>query len=465
MVCLICRESIGFFTSKRSCSASHEVHSKCLKSGVFSFDIFKDCRSCILEILKNVNQVTHCLVCRSVLGESLINCEYYRNLCVGCTTSILERRHYIGCKICRSLHQNSIRECHSCGQFIPKTLVFTTPKCSVHYFCKSCINKPHQGKLCDNCNLYFKILQQQDNTRLLICNVCGKYPDGCSIICKAGHSYCKDCLVLSTTKDITIYYRVNRCTACLDLLKLIQFDDSGRIYLNEIENRGNPERGNQDIEEGKIVFDQPVTKKIMNNVVVRGNSDFMVQPRVEEIKNYIYNNPIQTLPERKILNPKPSQPEIKDLLPEKKHEGEEYGKINHAQVAPQKNIPRIFTVCSLCGNPEGYKFSCSHSYCFSCLYLIYLENFNSALILIQSGNIKSLKESFQVRCTSNGCGTLIRVPLDFISQNIVKQVPEDLRIIMHEFLPYFDGIKTKFTICNCGRCIGKIGMITLNCKC
>ena len=243
MACLICKQSASYFSSY-SCKNLHKVHKDCLLSGKFDIDLFKNCKSCIGKILCETKPSSYCFECGSSLPSPPANCKKFRNFCKTCTAQYLERHHFQSCKPCKESYQNIVKECFSCRTLSLKKEIFYTPRCNLHPFCKNCINQvPSDLKLCSDCVVYFTILQQRDDPSRMICNLCGKFPDGNTATCMQGHYYCKHCIMLTKQMDIRIYYRVRKCPSCLKMLQMIEIDsDGGILIVNHEENNFEEEK-------------------------------------------------------------------------------------------------------------------------------------------------------------------------------------------------------------------------------
>ena len=128
----------------------------------------------------------------------------------------------------------------------------------------------------------------------------------------------------------------------------------------------------------------------------------------------------------------------------------------------QVNPPQL---CSNCNLFSGDIFHNSHIFCFTCLYTAYTSTMNAILIKIKEKKISELPNKFVLRCIDNECNIPLKIPMYLILKSVLDKMESEWKEIAINFMPYFDGIKTAFSICKCENTIGNIEHVVLGCKC
>lgn len=239
MACKLCGKEASYFGSK-DCDNSHRVHKECLGKNNITFKSFEDCRSCIKKFLMNLKQSTICFKCKSNIEFTKKHCPKYKNLCTKCIPKFIERNHYDECKNCRALCSNLVSACTLCREFSNPGDLLKIPRCTnQHNYCKSCIKVIKVSYLtikdCTPCLLYFKLLEKFDDKNEVICNLCGRFPDGTSFFCEFSHSYCKTCMIFLKSEPFTEYPRVFRCRSCIEFIQSLFIGPNGPVIPKKIE--------------------------------------------------------------------------------------------------------------------------------------------------------------------------------------------------------------------------------------
>ena len=253
VVCSICGKSVGLFESKYNCSKGHSAHKKCLVPFRVNFDQFKNCKLCILQILSKLVNNNTCLSCKEIINIPKNRCPSFKNFHEKCTPKLLENTHMSKCEECQSLHNSKVSNCESCSNLFENSEFFKTPKCQFHSFCKNCINNPDTlVKTCDNCKNYFTCLIPDPRlVKVVICNLCGKFPDGINKRCNYSHNYCRTCFIFMTENNYLAYNKITTCEYCI---KLIEGYDKEKTTLQVFVDNPEDEKSDGSPENNKTEF-------------------------------------------------------------------------------------------------------------------------------------------------------------------------------------------------------------------
>ena len=110
-------------------------------------------------------------------------------------------------------------------------------------------------------------------------------------------------------------------------------------------------------------------------------------------------------------------------------------------------------------------FDCNHNFCYDCIYRHYMIHAVLFAMMIKKRNVYEIRHKFVIKCMKNDCNNTIRLPFMQIHPFLSSLADFDHLEILMKFMPYLDGIKCLFFICECKMIVGKIGKILINCEC
>ncbi|OMJ89353.1 hypothetical protein SteCoe_8558 [Stentor coeruleus] len=421
MACKLCGKEAGYFGSK-DCGNSHRVHKACLKKSSIVFKSFEDCRYCIKEFLMGLKQSAICFKCRSNLESNKNSCKSYKNLCAKCIPMFIQRLHYDKCKTCKEICLNLVIPCTLCNELILQENLLKIPRCAnQHKYCKNCIKFPAliiNG--CTPCSLYFNLLKKTDNENEVICNLCGRFPEGTSFFCEFNHSYCKTCLVFLKTESYVEYPRVFRCRSCLDYIKTLSIGPNGLIKPKKTE---------------EIKY-EPSYEIQENNVISEGIAyDSLERTDKNDIQIEYSDTTI---------------------------------KLGNNLQGDKENAWANMLVnnCCLCENKCDFYNTCGHFFCMNCLNEYTKEYIYYTISkIIDFSDMQEIKNKFILPCCYANCGKKITLPLNMILSEMTVGPKTEYSDLIYQFNPYFEGMRTRFVRCACNSVVGIIGSLRMNCQC
>lgn len=131
-------------------------------------------------------------------------------------------------------------------------------------------------------------------------------------------------------------------------------------------------------------------------------------------------------------------------------------------LSDSRSITSFTTYCTSCHQESDIAFQCNHNHCYKCIFNQLINKLTGFIYLANNNRVEEIENQFKLLCLSKGCNEAIQVPSKMMLE---YQMGELERYILTEFIPYFDGIKTKFSICKCGFLLGSISKIKMNCYC
>lgn len=430
MECKLCGKEASYFGSK-NCDNSHRVHKACLEKIGVKFKSFEDCRSCIKKFLMNFKQSSICFKCSSDIVLTKSHCMKYKNLCAKCIPKFIERHHYDKCKNCKALCANLVFPCNSCKEFsIPGDLL-KIPRCINHHkYCKICIKNIKAPcltiKNCTPCLLYFNMLEKFDNKNEVICNLCGRFPEGTSFFCEFNHIYCKICMVFLKSEPFTEYPRVFRCRSCIEFIQTLSIGPNGPVIPKKIE-------------ETKY---QSLTEKKVNGIISESLS---------------YDNFERT--EKNDMETEYSDATIKL--------GNTPGADNEIDINENSGKNLLFNNnCSFCEKKSDFVNACGHFFCMPCLseyakqYIYYI-----IINIVNCSDPQKIKSIFILPCCYANCGKKIALPLNMVLSEMTIGPKTEYSDLIYQFNPYLEGMRAKFIRCTCNSIVGIIGSVRMNCRC
>jgi hypothetical protein len=122
-------------------------------------------------------------------------------------------------------------------------------------------------------------------------------------------------------------------------------------------------------------------------------------------------------------------------------------------------------ICLTCGNLNNViALKCNHNICKTCINSSYYSLLQGVVKNIHDGQFKKVSLKMQYKCLMEGCQIPVRIPVqNFIS--VLAEYDPWLKGYLELFRPYFDGVRCQFARCICGRTVGVIGKMKLNCNC
>lgn len=404
MSCSICKNSVSFFNSK-NCNSKHKIHKKCIETNTY-FEL--TCQDCIFLVLENKEKPEEgCILCKEML-ISWSDCKIYRNLCDNCCAKSINQAHLKKCKICKQKIQQQLSQCTKCQAYIKKPDLYTISRCEVHNYCIPCINRGQSDfSSCQNCQFYFNFIPKQHDERKVECNLCGKFPEGNSLRCSKGHTYCNICLRYLNLDLIKVFDRINCCEFCIQMLK-VKYDQS----LNP----------------------KPEEKNIESQPISIIQSSLEIQPS---------NNKELSSSETIADNLSPVSPK-KHFKPEEMI-NQNILSINYLYLQDRN--------CDTCGVNVGKTYCCGHCHCRICIGNKFVEQVYYVLALIHQRLFEAIQPQFTFTCITAGCNYEIPVASMQMISLIVKEMQPEHFQIYERICAYFDGVSMRITSCSCNNII------------
>ncbi|OMJ78101.1 hypothetical protein SteCoe_22166 [Stentor coeruleus] len=421
MACRLCGKETGYFGSKKCDKCHRVVHKACLEKSCIKFRLFEDCRSCIKKFLMNLKQSATCIKCKSNLEFTKTNCKSYKNLCAKCIPKFIKRVHYDKCKVCKTLCKNLVFSCTSCKELrVPKDFL-KIPRCiNQHKYCKECIKIP--GIIindCPPCSLYFELLGKSDKKNEVICNLCGRFPEGNNFFCKFNHRYCKTCMIFLKNESYTRYPRVFRCSDCLDFIKTLSITENELIIPKKNE---------------EIKYE--LSSEIQENHIISESKTFEITEKNKMKIQY-------------------SEATIR------------HNNLLHDNIEDTNNeIKLLDNTCSICGKKYDFANACGHFFCMYCLSE-YVKQYVYYTIgkIVNCSNLQKIKNKFILPCCYENCRKKIVLPLNMVLSEMTVGPKTEYSEYIYQFNPYLEGMRTVFIRCACNSVVGIVGSVRMNCKC
>lgn len=413
MSCSVCKNSVNYFNSNK-CGSNHKIHKKCMKD-ISYYNL--TCKDCIFLILQKKNKVGEgCILCKELLCLS-DDCKIYKNLCGSCQLLYIVEGHLKECKLCQLKLREKLSQCLKCKEFFQKPDLYRISRCEIHNYCKPCINK---GQVdfsdCHNCRFYFNFIPKQHDGRIVVCNLCGKFPEGNSQRCSLDHTYCKICLRYLNINLITVFERINRCEFCIEMLE--EKYDRGFNRGSFIKNTAELD---DDIRELPPI--RPLDDQSENNSII-----------------------IDDLPEVSQNFPAPVQPMPVKVKDKKKS----------ACCFNTNEFYLMNGTCETCASNFGHSYFCGHFHCKICIGKKFLKDLYYILSLIHSQLFDRIPAHFIFHCITPDCRSEIPVASSqMISLIESKMSSQDLEIFQ-KFSSYFDGVPMRINFCACNNLIATL---------
>lgn len=430
MSCQICRSSAGYFNSK-TCENGHDVHKVCLKNPKNN-SLLTDCRYCVKLIYKNQDcNGKICIVCQMNPVSEENKCKSYKNMCDTCQENFIFKKHYADCKNCREKHNYSVTICFKCEEYFPKSHLYNSPRCKFHQFCRNCLNS--SGKLakpCDPCNFYFcflsKIIQQNE----VLCNLCGKYPEGKIFNCQLDHSYCKYCIQYLNPTLMDILNRLKACEFCTE-----KFNKYFKGETSE----------SNSIKQNPIIEDpEPPSEFLLNDL---GHN--------QEIKEFEIKNPEYD----KI------EPQVAEKKEEKKNKKRRKKMKDNESLLTVNQFFGVNDKCGTCNINPGIGFECGHFNCKICLGRVYIKDLMYIFALIESKFFDRIPKKFRFTCITPDCRQEIHIPSEMIIHKVQSRLEPKHLSMYYTMGPYFDGIPMEIKLCACLNLTLSSSFFKLFCTC
>ena len=410
MSCCVCKNSTTFFNSK-NCKSNHKIHKKCIKD-ISHYNL--TCKECIFLILQKKEKIGEgCILCKEMLGSGG-DCKIYKNLCSSCQVQYVVEGHLKQCRLCQLKIRDKLAQCLKCKEFFPKINLYRIPRCELHNYCKPCINRGQADfSDCHNCRFYFNFIPKEHDVKIVVCNLCGKFPEGNSQRCSLDHNYCKLCLKYLNIKLIELFDRIIRCEFCVEMLK---------------------EKYGRDSKRGSSIIVIPEAVKDISELPP-------IRPIEEPLKNI--QKIVDDLPDILLNLPSPHQI-VPSKLKDKKKASCFYN-INEFYLQKRP--------CDTCASTYGDMFFCGHCHCKICIGTKFLNDLYYILSLIHSRLFDRIPPHFVFHCITPDCRSEVPVPSTLMISLIESKMSSEDLEIFKKFSSYFDGIPMSITSCSCSNLI------------
>ena len=133
--------------------------------------------------------------------------------------------------------------------------------------------------------------------------------------------------------------------------------------------------------------------------------------------------------------------------------------------SPLKSEVNFNTRCAICPSGSNIGLLCNHNLCSKCLLNSIIYEFKDFIALIKNNNFEGIPEKFILKCPVPECKRVMRIPYLILSKILELPLSASEMELIKPFLPYFDGIKCKFSKCRCGFTVMMVHKRKINCKC
>lgn len=144
--------------------------------------------------------------------------------------------------------ESLLTPCDWCGDLLNISLMFRTPKCKSHYYCRKCVVEPcrsNNSELCDLCLGYFSCIGKELSENQIKCNLCPKWPGSNGLNCKI-HNYCAECKDFVVDNNYRYIVNLARCEVCVENLEKLKKLGKNRVSVGDVENKTDLVDANKD---------------------------------------------------------------------------------------------------------------------------------------------------------------------------------------------------------------------------
>lgn len=431
--CWICSDENPSFR----CEKNHAYCKNCMKDPE-NFTP-EGCKSCE-NIFEVELEKTKCWKCGNrKIGENLENCGNGHLYCRNCLSSIPNEEIGKLPECCLGMFKRVLPKsfCKACGEL----LFDPVWRCdSGHGLCQNCVTELNLGSQavqdCEHCKAIIEIYEFNKNTLRPVksCNICKEAKESMYAQCEFQNFYCNECLnYIKNPDDIFAFCK---CPACKNLIESIK---AFRISC--------------------IVVPQILTCWFCKK-------EFKENYKCENGLYYCENclNSIKTQ-EISILCQCNYCSQLVTMIEEQIYiEMEE--KRTKEEIMRRAKLEVDFTVtCQSCKEFSDFALPCNHNVCNNCVFHSNFKIFSDFLECFYSKTPEKIPEKSFSICPVKNCSVKVRVSTSFFFKFCESYFSPENLAIFSLFLPYFDGIKSKFLMCRCGNLIGLIGKLKLNCAC
>ena len=358
-------------------------------------------------------------------------------------------------------------QCCLCGrQLDPSSFVCPNR----HGYCGICLEKYLIEKVyysdCRYCCEYayqFTIVQRYDhmshhekinvvpNNEEFKCQICMRVKETLVFGCENNVNYCEMCL--NSTLDPRILFDKCKCDFCKQLVRNIcevrGFSDiSSSIHAEAPpENPKEEQKASKPILESYCAFCKvkvpPDSASCKNNYYYCGSCPFLMN--VREICQCEHCS------------------RIADWIDENRRA--EQVEVHKIQAVENGNSVVFQAPCHVCKGESNVAFACDHNLCYQCIAKNCFPVFQKFIQCYRQGRPEGIPRNSVFVCPVSNCKKNIRVPTELLltmNKGMIQQT--DLEILS-VFIPYFDGIRARFSVCKCNRIVGDAGGININCNC
>lgn len=478
--CMLCYKFLE--KNDYNCQANHKLCKSCFSDAQKREYLKNNCRSCSVNF-DNENRLSIgkpnqniCVNCKGIANPIVFRCSNDHIYCTSClATSLFEKSIAYNCSPC--IEKNSeLYSLQNHNPLVPDRKIFS--RCEycqnivTDVFC-SCINS-HQ--FCNDCIKVFGIAIMKDQD----CGECKNY----AILYENAHPKLVLDPQISQNPEIDDREIRNKCYLCQEFFGFFSFTCQNNHNYCEgcVQKHGIYSIKSFDCRECRNYadYEQGVqNEKLIKEISIQGYQCVNCAQKITDFEFCCENNHtycrtcIQDHGTQVLRYLNCEKCIIKAEYLDKSNRESSKISFDHSGNVKNQTLSHIITknrfdlsmACKKCSNSSEVAFSCNHNICYKCILNKVNNTFTKFLKHYKAGKINKILPKVCHKCPVDSCKQQIKPPAELLLSKLNNFFGQDDLKILKIFLPYFEGLKFKFIICDCNRVVGIVFRVRVNCYC